>query len=201
MVHLHHTIQRRAVSAAPVTAPCPRQTCQSLHDASSVKSLSNSFLDLSALATYCRCCLVWCDCDWACWMSLLFVSWDCFSRCCLSHSTVSECCLVSVILIAMFRHQVCVYGSHVWWYVAKLYRVCTVWLWHSSIDTVSAWLSCTCRPVMPAVLTGDYWCAVNWATNQPGDNQLGDIWSTGRQIIKLENSIMQPWSFVNWSES
>jgi len=33
-------------------------------------------------------------------------------------------------------------------------------------------------------------CAVNWATNQPGDNQLGDnIWSTGRQIIKLENSI------------
>jgi len=36
-------------------------------------------------------------------------------------------------------------------------------------------------------------CAVNWATNQPGDNQLGDnIWSTWRQIIKLENSIMQP---------
>jgi len=38
-------------------------------------------------------------------------------------------------------------------------------------------------------------CVVNWATNQPRDNQLGDnIWSTGRQIIKLENSIMQPWS-------
>ena len=44
------------------------------------------------------------------------------------------------------------------------------------------------------------WATVNLATNQPGDNQLGDnqlgdnIWSTGRQIIKLENSIMQPWS-------
>jgi len=37
------------------------------------------------------------------------------------------------------------------------------------------------------------WATVNWVTNQPGDNQLGDnIWSTGRQIIKFENSIMQP---------
>ena len=36
------------------------------------------------------------------------------------------------------------------------------------------------------------WCAVNWATNQLGNK----IWLTGRQIIKLENSIMQPWSLL-----
>jgi len=53
----------------------------------------------------------------------------------------------------------------------------------------------TCEPFGGVQSTGRQ---TNWATNQPGDNQLGDnqlgdnIWSTGRQIIKLEYSIMQP---------
>jgi len=34
---------------------------------------------------------------------------------------------------------------------------------------------------------------IEMVCGQLGDNQLGDnIWSTGRQIIKVENSIMRP---------